>query len=242
MISRLPSSIQGWAKAGGITTGVLGAGYLTKPFVLAQQHYFADRALSQDDLSPDVKARLTAQRRQNFENWIMDRYVRQGSGSIDWYNMAEIVDVIARNTPSDIAFRKDIWHLFGWREGHVRAPLAHYLDSNNRGLPSELHNTGYQSPQMHHYLGGVTGNTTVIPSHLQNNRLYALGYEFLEFIRRGKYNWGDVRLFNVAEKHRDDFLKNGRFVVAKNIRAMLEPFLASQTYPVFSPGVPSPVV
>jgi hypothetical protein len=80
---------------------------------------------------------------------------------------------------------------------------------------------GYTLEQMHHYLGGTTGNTDTIPSHLMNNPIYALVYELQELISRGQYNWGDVRLFNLAQKHRDAFLKNGRFTVADNIRRML---------------------
>jgi hypothetical protein len=222
IFTKLPPVARQVFKTGAIAGGLGVLGYCAKPFVLAEQHYFADPA-RKDVLDPALEARLTVQRRQNFETAIFNQYVRQGSGKIDWYQFADIVDFVARNTPSDEAFRKDIWYLFGWREKGVRAPLAEYLDSENRGLPKTLHNTGSVSEQMHHYLGGTTGNTDKIPSHLKNNRLYAFYYEFKDFLRRGTMNWGDVRLFNLAQKHRDDFLKNGRFVVARNIRAILEP-------------------
>lgn len=211
-------------KTGGLAGGLGTLGYVGQPYALAQWRFFQDTDPN-DQLSPELKTQITQQRRQNFENMIFNRYVRQGNGVIDWYQMADIVDYIAQNTPSDKAFREDLWYLFGWREGHVRAPLTKYLDPDNRGLPVKLHNTGTRSEQMHHYLGGVTGNAWQdrIPSHLKNNRIYAFFYEFRDFVKRGNFNWGDVRLFNVAEKHRNDFLKHGRFVVGRNIRSMLEP-------------------
>lgn len=222
-LSKLSPTAQKWLKAGGLLTGLSAVGYESYPFVLAGQHALLDKAAQSDSLSPELETQLTAQRRQNFENSIFNQYIRQGSGKIDWHQMADIIDFIAKNTPSDTAFRKDIWHLFGWREGHARAPLAQYLDSANTGLPSKLHNSAYQSEQMHHYLGSTTGNTDKIASHLQNNRIYAYVYELKELFKRGQYNWGDVRLFNVAQKHRNDFLRRGRSVVARNIRTMLLP-------------------
>lgn len=231
LIAKLPTVAQRWITGSTIAAGGLGAGYFAKPYVLAEQQYFANAPARKDGLSPELRDQITVQRRQNFETMVFNQYVRQGTGKIDWYQVADIVDYVARNTPTDDAFRKDIWYLFGWR-GKERSPLVPYLDPTNRGLPLALHNTGSQSEQMHHYLGGSTGNTDKIPSHLLNNRIYAYYYEFKDFVKRGNYNWGDVRLFNIAQKHRDDFLKNGRFVVANNIRSMLEPrtmFNAPQT-------------
>jgi hypothetical protein len=222
LISKLPNMAQRWIAGGGIAAGGLGAVYFAKPYVLAEQHYFADATARKDGLTPELRDQIAAQRRQNFETMIFNQYIRQGAGKIDWYQAADIIDYVARNTPSDDAFRKDIWYLFGWR-GKERSPLVPYLDPANRGLPKALHNTHEQSEQLHHYLGGTTGNMDKIPSHLLNNKPYAYYYEFKDFVKRGKYNWGDVRLFNAAQKHRDDFLKNGRFVVANNIRSLLEP-------------------
>jgi hypothetical protein len=162
-----------------------------------------------------------AQWRERFEKYILQTYIKSPNSRINWYQFADIVDLVAHNTQTDGDFRKDLWALFGWRAPGVRSSLADYLDPLNQGLPFSLHNTNYQSEQMHHYLGGATGNTDFIPSHLKNNRIYAYGYELQELPVRGQYNWGYVKLFNVAERHRNDFLKRGRMTVAPNIRSIL---------------------
>jgi len=194
-------------------------GYILKPFIF--EIWNRVRNSNSPAESPLQKWQAIL-RQQYFENLITATYLKSSNTRINWYQFADIVDFIAKNTPSDAEFRKDLWALFGWRAKGVRSPLAQYLDPLNSGLPKALHNTGYQSEQMHHYLGGTTGNTDLIPSHLQNNHLYAYCYELQELFARGQYNWGDVHLFNVAEKHRNDFLRRGRFTVAPNIRAMLD--------------------
>jgi hypothetical protein len=222
------------AKGGALVAAGLGAtavtGCYARPFVTAIPYY---RTLSEQQKAQPSQLRdaATQQRRQFYENALTRYYIPKGGGTIDWYNFADIVDWVAQHSPTDQDFRRDIWHLFGWRGDGRRSPFAKVLDPANRGLPLPLHNTHYQAEQMHHYLGGVTGNTDRIPSHLLNNPIYAYLYELKELVVRGRYNWGDVRLFNLSRQHRDDFLKYGRFTVGRNIRRMLLPFRMAPSRP-----------
>jgi hypothetical protein len=213
-----PAATRTLVKAGAITAGLgtLGASACyAKPFLLAVP-YYRRQPQPIDNISSSIQ---TAQRRKIYEQALMAYYLPRSGGKIDWYQFADIVEWVARSSPSDQDFRQDIC----WRGKGQRSPFARYLDPLNRGLPPAFHNSHYRSEQMHHYLGGTIGNTDTIPSHLKNNPLYALLYELRELAVTGKYNWGDVRLFNISQKHRDDFLKLGRFTVADNIRRLLLP-------------------
>jgi hypothetical protein len=215
----LVKGLRATAVVGGTTT----MGLFSAPFVSNARHKMRNAEVTGLDsyISAASKANQDKIRRENFETQILTYYVPKGKGKIDWHQLADIVDFVAQNTQSDEDFRQDIWYLFGWRENGQRSPIAAYLDPTNTGLPKKFHNSTYQDEQMHHYLGGTTGNTDRLQSHLLNNPIYSVVYEMKELLARGAYNWGDVRLFNVSQKHRNAFLKEGRFSVAPNIRALL---------------------
>lgn len=227
----LPHSTRGRVAAAGLVAAgmglVLTVYSMIKPFVLAAGF---GRVVPPDP-KIDRKSPLKLQQDQKRHQWLMsyvvNQYIRQGDGVIQWPEVADIVDLVARINNNDKDFREDVWYLFGWDKAGRRTPLAPYLDKYNRGLPQKFHNCAYNGrilyldEQMHHYLGGATGNTSWIPSHLQNSFVYGPVYELQETLKVGHYNVGDVRLFSVARKHRDDFLRRGRFVVGPNIRKML---------------------
>jgi len=162
----------------------------------------------------------------------LDLYLWQTFGakqSISWHDTADIADWIAAHTSNDHDFRRDLWTVFGWRADGQRSPWAALLDKTNQGLKPGLLNEGrnhrllYSQEQMHHYLGGVTGNFDWFPTHLRNNLINDALYELRELFAAGHYNLGDVRLFRAAKAHRDDFLTHGRFIVGANIRKLLNP-------------------
>ena len=117
-----------------------------------------------------------------------------------------------------------LWLLFGVNS---EAPLHQYLDNRNTYLPENYKNTGgyYRDKpqeQMHHYLGGVTGDLD--NSHLLNYSPLAWYKELAEEKEHGSFNQGDYDLFTASRPHRDEFVRNypnGRFTVAPNIRKLL---------------------
>ena len=152
-----------------------------------------------------------------------------GQNLIDWYFFADIVDAVAHDTKSDEEFRLVLWMLFGTEIG---ASQNQYLDSNNKYLPTVFHNAddisgeGVVEEQMHHYLGGVTGNLQ--HSHLYNRFPTDFLFESKEFFSHGRFNTGDFNLFKASQSHRDEFIKGnqkneGRFTVGKNIKTLLLP-------------------
>jgi hypothetical protein len=162
------------------------------------------------------------ERRSQLVEHIQKNYIQQGDGKIDWYEFADIVEHIAQTSDSDEQFRRDLWDV-------VITRFKKALDNTNTGLPPNLHNRNHQgdiiqkSEQMHHYIGGVTGNTWSIPSHLLNNEAGAYTREAWDATDGWQWNAGDIALFDVARTHRNEFLKKGRFVVAQNIRSLLTP-------------------
>ena len=140
---------------------------------------------------------------------------------IDWPLFADCIERIAEDSPNNEVFRRDVAYFFG-----ENAFFQKQLDKNNGGLKSEFCNTGYTAEQFHHYIGGTTGETWlgILPTHLYNCPLGSCLNEIAEYLKskdpHKKINTGDIRLFEAARKHRDDFLKYGRHTVAPNIRQL----------------------
>jgi len=130
---------------------------------------------------------ITSQRQLAEEKYIRKTYQLDQGKKLNWYQFADIVDHIARQTNKEEDFRQDLWHHFGSGNQHN---LLQYVDVNNPGLPQKYKNIdpkGNQiyehsidpkrpwnpGEQVHHYLGGVTGdmgesNWLHIPSHHLN--------------------------------------------------------------------------
>lgn len=159
-------------------------------------------------------------RQQALIRTIEEKFLQKDS-KIDWPCFADIVEHVAQASGNDEDFRRDLWALFG-----NRGVLVKRMDPENTGLPRELHNTGYTAEQQHHYLGGVTGADWQIPTHLFNTPICSYLNELKEYYYRKDasrpFNQGDIRLFDSAQKHRDDFLTHGRHTVAANIRKLLQ--------------------
>ena len=147
--------------------------------------------------------------------------------TLDWYDIADIVDYIAYHTDSDEEFRLQLWFLFGPGEYPGLHPvMTKYLDDKNTGLKEKYHNKGYHQEQLHHYLAGVTGD--VSGSHFQNKFPFIELQELEELIQKKHWNMGDYQLFKDTQRHRDEFVhgnevNTGRFTVAPNIRRLLKP-------------------
>jgi hypothetical protein len=143
--------------------------------------------------------------------------------TIDWPLFADCVALIADASPDDETFRRDLAYFFG-----ANALFKTRLDQHNHGLKPELANTGYLAEQFHHYIGAATGETWwgILPTHLYNCSVGSYGNELTEYLKSNRpdktFNQGDVRLFEAARQHRDDFLNHGRHSVAPNIRKLLE--------------------
>ncbi len=198
-----------------------------KPFAMLMAYGKGGMLLDNIRHRPSSSKAEDERRQGLYERYIADHYLKKGDGTIDWWEFADIIEVMARLSPSDSQFQKDVWSLFGWKPDNTKSIIHWGCDPKNTGLPARLHNSDrqgrelYAKQQMYHYLGGAIGNYCRIPSHLLNNPIFAVLYECLEWAVRGRLNWGDIRLFNVAQPHRDDYIRNGRMTLAPNIRNML---------------------
>lgn len=200
---------------GSAAIGLAGmAGYVAYPAVLA-------KATSQHPVVTELSNVSPKQRQQYFQAMVKQRWLPTPGHQLNWAVMPDILDAIAVHSPSDTTFREDVWALFGVQPNGQPSELLQRFDATNQDLPKPFHNSYYQAEQLHHYLGGVTGNRSWWPSHLQNNRLYALLYELKELFATGQYNWGDVRLFQASIAHRNGFLRNGRAAVGPQLRQLL---------------------
>lgn len=213
-----------WATA---LAGITALYHMAKPYALALLYGEHRIPLGGDIPGKGGSMVADQQRRQRFEAYIVANYLTKDDGKICWKEAADIVDVIAANTQSDHDFRRDVWYFFGWRQDGSKSPLLKFMDHSNPGLSAKLHNRDwrgnilYHDEQVHHYLGGTIGNFDSIPDHLTNNPLGSLYYETRDYLKKGQFNWGDVAISRVARRHRDEFLKHGRFVVGRNMRSVL---------------------
>lgn len=167
---------------------------------------------------------------REFSNYIFKNYLLDKKGDaqlLNWYQLSAIVGYLANHTDTDAEFKTVLWGLFGATIPNEHTPLlTRFVDNKNPGLQEKCLNDGYDQEQIHHYLGGVTGD--FYDSHKYNNWFGSTYQELDETARTGRWNQGDWLLFQHSQSHRDDFVKGtvnnkGRFTVAGNMRKLLKP-------------------
>ncbi len=189
-------------------------------------------------------------RRRVQASYIRRTYGLEKGRKLDWWDFAEVADFMAETTRNEEQFRQDMWYHFGTG----RSNLLQYFDNTNPGLPYRYRNINergepiyYPSKnpkqprnpgeQLHHYLGGVTGDTGKernFPFNIPSHHLNAFGFsdwhpfstesEKKEQDEYGWWNQGDINLFDLSRAHYQDFNRpGGRFTLGNNLRKSLLP-------------------